>query len=307
MIPAVGRTRLAQRTDRDLLAGSAYGIGAALSFGVVVVVQRSLAKEDLPVATVVGGRYFIASVLLITALAASRRPLLPVPGERLRAFLLGLVGYVIHSSLFYLALGHGTAAAVSMLFYLYPAVIAVIELAGRLRPLNRRSVTAPVLSALGVMVVITAGQELSVTPLGVGLALIASVAVSCYLLASSRLIRRSNPIATGAFVAAGVAVSMSTGGTLLSGFSLPGDAFGRLLLAGLATAGATACVYATLLRLGAGATAAFMALQSLVALVIAGITLHEPITFPQVVGGVALVAGAALASSSRTRIVDAAE
>jgi drug/metabolite transporter (DMT)-like permease len=299
--------RLVRRADRDVVVGSVYGVGAALSFGVVVVVQRSLAKEHLPVATVVGGRYGIASVLLFAALAASRRPLLPVPGERMRAVLLGLVGYVVHSSLFYLALGHGTAAAVSMLFYLYPAVIAVIELTARLRPVNSRSVAAPILSAFGVMVVLTAGQELSVSPAGVGLALAASVAVSCYLLGSSHLIRRSNPMATGACVAAGVAVSMSTGGTLLSGFSLPGDAVGRLLLAGLATAGATACVYATLLRLGAGAAAAFMALQSLVALVIAGITLHEPITIAHVVGGVALVAGAALASGSRTRVVDAAE
>ena len=115
------------RSQRDALVGSAFGVGAALSFGVVVVVQRSLAKEELPVSTVVGGRYLIASVLLFGALGASRRSLMPVPGERLRALLLGLVGYVVHSSLFYLALGHGTAAAVAMLFYLYPAVIAVIE------------------------------------------------------------------------------------------------------------------------------------------------------------------------------------
>lgn len=289
-----------------MLIGSAYGVGAALSFGVVVVVQRSLAKEDLPVATVVGGRYLIASVALFAALAASRRPLLPAPGERLRALLLGLVGYVVHSSLFYLALGHGTAAAVAMLFYLYPGVIAVIELVARLRPLNRRSVAAPVLSGFGVTVVLTSGQRVALSPLGAALALAASLAVSCYLLGSSRLIRRSNPMATGAWVAAGVAISMSSGGALLSGLSLPGDALARLLLAGLATASATACVYATLPRLGAGAAATFMALQSLVALVIAGITLHEPITVAHVVGGGALVAGAALASGSRTR-VDAAE
>jgi drug/metabolite transporter (DMT)-like permease len=290
-----------------VIVGSVYGVGAALSFGVVVVVQRSLAKEDLPVATVVGGRYLIASVLLLAALAASRRPLLPAPGERLRALLLGLVGYVVHSTLFYLALGHGTAAAVAMLFYMYPAVIAVIELIARLRPLNWWSVAAPVLSGSGVAVVLASGQRVELTPVGAALALAASLAVSCYLLGSSRLIRRSNPMATGAWVAAGVAVSMSTGGTLLSGFALPGDAVGRLLLAGLTTASATACVYATLPRLGAGAAATFMALQSLVALVIAGITLHEPITVSHAVGGTALVAGAALASIGSRIRVDAGE
>jgi drug/metabolite transporter (DMT)-like permease len=279
--------------------GSVLGLGAAFSYGVVVVVQRSLAKEHLPVSTVVGGRYALASLLLLAVLAASGRPLRPEPGERVRAGLLGLVGYVVHSTLFYLALGHGSAAGVAMLFYLYPAVVAVLEVAARLRPPSARVLAAPVLSGLGVAVVLTRGQQIALAPAGTALALSAAVAVSIYLLASSRLIRRSHPMVTAAWVAGGVAVSMATGGTALAGFSLPADAVGRLVLAGFATAAATTCVYAALPRLGAGPTAIYMALQALVALVLAGVTLGEPITGVHAAGGVALLAGAALASSAR--------
>src|SRR5205085_3361089 len=58
----------ARLADRDRLVGSVWGVGAALSYGVVVVVQRSLAKDHLPVATVVGGRYAVAAVLLVAAM-----------------------------------------------------------------------------------------------------------------------------------------------------------------------------------------------------------------------------------------------
>lgn len=281
------------------LAGSLFGLGAAIAYGGVVVVQRSLAKEDLPVPTVVGGRYAIASVILLAVLAASRRSLVPEPGERLRAALLGLVGYVVHSTLVYLALAHGTAAAVAMVFYLYPAVVAVLEIALRLRPPRLPALVAPVFSGIGVTVVVATGERVAISRAGIMLGLAAAGAVSVYLITSSHLIRRSNPMVTAAWVAGGVAVSMATGGVALAGFSLPGAAVGRLLLAGAATAAATTCVYAALRRLGAGPTAVFMALQALVALVLAAATLGEPMTAAQVLGGIALVAGAALAAAAR--------
>ena len=289
-------------TRRDRLVGATLGLGAAVSYGVVVVVQRSLAKEELPLATVVGGRFAIAGLLLLAALAACGRPLRPAPGERVRAGLLGLVGYVFHSSLFYLALQHGTAAAVAMIFYLYPAIIVVLELAAHRRPMRPEALAAPVVSGLGVATVVAVGERVAITATGVTLALAASVAVSVYLLASSHLIQRSNPLVTAAWVAGGVAVSMATGGTLLSGFSLPADAIPRLLLAGAATGAATTMVYATLPRLGAGPTAVFMTLQALVALVLADIFLGEPATRIQVAGGVALLIGAALASRAGLRL-----
>lgn len=296
---AASRPARASRAGGDRLVGSLFGLGAAAAYGGVVVIQRSLAKQDLPVTTVVGGRYALASVVLLTVLAASKRSLVPEPGERLRAALLGLVGYVVHSTLFYLALAHGTAAAVAMVFYLYPAVVAVLEIVLRLRPPRLPALLAPVLSGVGVAVVVASGERVAISRTGVVLGIAAAFAVSVYLVTSSHLIRHSNPVVTAAWVAGGVGVSMATGGVALAGFSLPAAAVGRLLLAGAATAAATTCVYAALRRLGAGPTAVFMALQSLVALVLAAVVLDEPMMPAQVFGGVALVAGAALAATAR--------
>ena len=77
-------------------------------------------------------------MLLLGLLAVRRRPCWPAPGERLAVFLLGAVGYAIESTFFFLALDRGTAAAVALLFYAYPAIVTLVELAtGTARPSAR--------------------------------------------------------------------------------------------------------------------------------------------------------------------------
>ena len=63
----------------DRVLGTAWGVTAALSYGIVVVLQRSLAKEHLPVATVVGGRYAVAA-----RSTSSSRPLRSAASSRPR-------------------------------------------------------------------------------------------------------------------------------------------------------------------------------------------------------------------------------
>lgn len=277
-------------------AGSLFGLLAALNFGVVVVALRSLARDQLPVASAVGGRYGIAAAILFVTLLLTRRSVLPAPGERLRPFLLGLVGYVIHSSLFYIALGHGTAGALAMIFYTYPSLIIVIELIARIRRPSSRSLVGPMLSTAGAALVVASGVAVQVELIGFGLAFAAAVSFSFYMLANRRLIRRSDPVATAAWVALGITTSMAAAGLSTSSVTFPTEALVPLAIAGAATAAATACVYAALLRLDAGAAAAFLPLQALVALALASVVLGEEITVAQVLGGTALVIGAGLAS-----------
>ena len=102
--------------DRRALLGSAFGASAALSYGVTVVIGRELAKAHLPPADALGLRFGIAAIALVAFLAIGRRRVVPEPGERLRVFLFGALGYSVESALFYAGLARGTAAAVTLLF-----------------------------------------------------------------------------------------------------------------------------------------------------------------------------------------------
>src|SRR5581483_3150791 len=133
--------------------GAALAIASALSFGVTIVVNRSLATTPLGVSTVLGVRFAIAAVLLLLVLAVRQAPLLPVRGERARVVLLGAVGYMLEATLFFMGLERGTAAAVSLLFYSYPAIVTLLEIAAGWEELQARTLLALALSAAGVVVV----------------------------------------------------------------------------------------------------------------------------------------------------------
>ncbi|HEX9968620.1 MAG TPA: DMT family transporter, partial [Acidimicrobiales bacterium] len=148
------------RADR---IGVGLAVGAALSYAVTVVLNRAMASDGLDGAVVLSVRFGIASLVLLAALGALRRPLLPVPGERARVLLLGIVGYGAESMLFFAALERGTTAAVSLLFYTYPAVVTALELALGRAAVDRRRMVALGLSVTGTALVIAAGSSVSIS------------------------------------------------------------------------------------------------------------------------------------------------
>ena len=144
--------------DRRALVGSLFGATAALSYGITVVIGRELAKAHLAPADALGLRFGIAGLALVALLALGRRSALPARGERARVFLFGAVGYAVESAFFYAGLERGTAAAVTLLFYSYPAVVTIADLVlTRTRP-ARQVVLALVLAAGGAGV-IAAGRR----------------------------------------------------------------------------------------------------------------------------------------------------
>ena len=163
-------------------------------------------------ATALGIRFALAAAVLLALAAVRRSPLLPAPGERMPVFLLGAVGYATESTLFYMALERGTAASAALLFYAYPLMVTVAELAlgwTRLRP---RVLVALGVSAAGTVLVVASGDELGISASGIVFALASAAAFAAYLLACTRLVHRSDQLARAAWVAVGAsAASLARG------------------------------------------------------------------------------------------------
>ena len=291
---------------RRPLVGVLAAVASASAFGVTIVVQRSLAKSGLPVTAALSVRFGIAGLALLAFLAVRRLPLLPVRGERVRAVSLGVLGYAGEAALFYLALERGSAAAVSLLFYAYPAIVTVLEIVLRLRPAKLVAFAVVVLSTLGVVLVVVTGDRVSITPAGVGLSLAAATSFSCYMLASQRLIRRSPAAVVGAYVALGASSALAVSGVLFGSLRVPADDLPLLALNGLATAVAFAMLYLALANLAAGAAAVVMTLEAFVAVALAALVLGERIRAAQLLGGLAIVAAAVVvAIGAKADVVDA--
>jgi drug/metabolite transporter (DMT)-like permease len=276
-----------------------FGLAAlgAFCFGCTILFNRAVARDGLPPSVALGIRFACAGVLLVAVLAAMRRPLLPPRGERVAALALGLILYTLESTLFYMGLERGTAAAVALIFYAYPAVIALVEVGIGAARLQARTIAALFLSVCGGAVVAIGGGEVAITPAGVLCVIGSIVAFSTYVLLSDRVLVRTDSLTAATWTAIGAAVGVTFLGLVQGALEAPsGSAFAALVANGVATAAAFTLFFVVLGRLGATRTAIVMAMEAVIGIVLSAIFLDESVRLVVAAGGAAILAGAILAA-----------
>jgi drug/metabolite transporter (DMT)-like permease len=283
------------------VVGGGLIVLASLQFGGVVVLGKIVTEHGLPVASFLAIRFLLAGVLLAIALAALRQPLLAAPGERLPLTLLGMAGYAVEAGLFFAAVQHGSAAAVTLLFFTYPVWVALAALALG-KGLPGRILGGSLVAAVGgaALVVVSSGG-LDIATSGIVFAFASAFSFALYLTVVDIVLKRTNSL-TGAMwvsLAAGSALAVFAAAT--GSAEWPKDFGAWTAVAGTAafTAGAFVCLFAGLRRLGAVRTSIVAATEPLAASILAVIFLHEQLRAGTVGGGVLILAGAVAASLAR--------
>jgi drug/metabolite transporter (DMT)-like permease len=281
---------------RDL----ALALLAAFCFGCTIVLQRWVAKEGVSSSTALSLRFWMAGLLLLALLRVVGRPLLPPRGERFWAIFLGVGLYTFESTCFYLALERGTAAAVSLLFYMYPAVVTIVEVAlGTMRVRLVTSVSL-LLALVGGTIVAVGGGRVAISVGGVGFVLGSIAIFSTYVVLGHRVIPRTDALTAATWTALGAAVGVTVLGVGQQALHRPS---GRASIAIVATAAVTAIAFTlffvVLTRLGPSRTAIVMALEAVFGVVLSAIFLGEGLRPLVLVGGAAILAGAVLAATSQ--------
>ena len=282
-------------TSRGLIVG----LATVMMFGTVVVMQRLLIEEGIATEAAVGLRYLVGGLVCLGILAGLRRPVAPVRGERLRAFLLGALLYGMQAVLFYQALQHGTVATVSLLFYTYPALILIASLALGLRRWSWYAGAAALMSAVGAALVVVSGREVGIDPIGIALALGSACFVTVFLLINKRLLPLSPALSASAWVSFGVAASTLTVAVAQGQIhDISGRAAWLLLISGALTGLGTAGMYVALAALGPPRTAVLLSLQTVVAVSGSALVLGQPLLAGQLLGGALIISAIALGALS---------
>jgi drug/metabolite transporter (DMT)-like permease len=284
----------ARRSD---LTGSLLAVAMGALFACVVIVGKDLLHGEPPF-TLLFFRFGITAVLLGIVGAGTGRPLAPSPGERVGLALAGLLGYGTESALYFSALNHGSAATVTLLFYLYPVWVMVVASVLERSVPARTSVGALVLALAGGAIVILGGAGVDITSVGVALAIACSFAYTIYLVSTDRIARRTNPLTTGLWVAAGASIANLTYALSTGTWTLPSGSLAplRVLAMGAFTAGAFICMMASLRRIGAVRNGIIGVIEPLTVAVLAALFLSEPITASVVFGGLLILGAGALAT-----------
>jgi len=285
---------------RGELVGSGLSALMAALFAVVVILGKQVQGDRAPFG-MLAIRFGGQSLLLLLVLVVLGRPRLPARGERRTLALAGTIGYGSESALYFTALNHGSAAAVTLLFYTYPVLVMLATIA-----LDRKGPPALLFVALGLAVagsgiVVVGGGRADITTVGIVLAMCTSVAYSAYLIGTDRFVRRTDPLTAAAWIGVGAAVANVVYGLAFGQLALPASsAWWRLALMIVVSAGAFAAMLSGLQRIGAVRNAIIGVMEPLTVAVLAAIFLSEPVTVAVATGGTLILVGAVIASIIRT-------
>lgn len=280
------------------LAGILCVALSAAAFGALPIFIKVAYAAGAETVAVLALRFSLAA-LLMGSLMIARRQRWPRGRNLLTLIAMGGLGYVGQSFCFFSALNHASAGLVSLLLYLYPALVTVLGALFLRQPLSRTKIAA-VLAALAGTALIIGGDtsgDLQGVLLGIGAALIYSV----YILVGSRMMQAEGalPAATVVMISAGVVFAV------MAAFrqpALPAGADGWAAIAAIAlvsTVVAMVFFFAGLARLSAADAATISTLEPLVTVLLATIFLGEALTPVKLAGGGIILAALVVLARAR--------
>ncbi len=290
------------QAQRDHSAGVALALGSAVAFAATGVLAKVAYSAGASVPALLGTRFTLAAALLWT-LVAWRRPQFPPLRTILAALTLGGVGYAGEALLYFSALERLDASLVALLMATFPAVVVTAAIAlGRERPDRGRIVALTI--AVGGTVLVLGGAGVAALD-GAGLLLVAGaiVAYASYVILADGFTRQMDGLLLATLVITGAAIATSI-------TALAGGASLALTPTALIT-GATLAVVCTVVpitafilalpRVGPGTASILSTMETVVAVGLAALVLHDGLGVLQLLGA-ALVLGAVILLQLRGRV-----
>jgi drug/metabolite transporter (DMT)-like permease len=274
-------------------------VAAAAGFGLLGVFSKLAYSHGAGVSGVVAGRsVFMVPMLAVLWSPARRRQARDAAPE-----LTAMAALMVFNAVTYFtAIARMSPAAVTLIVYLYPAiVVAASSVLARAR-LRVAAVLAAGLSLAGVALIL--GRPEGIDSVGAACAAANAAGYAAYLIVSERALRRSDPV-TAFAVCGGVAGAFLLAGGLAVAVRVGlHDAFGGVhATVAIAGAGVISTVAAGTLqlvavrRLGSAPTALITCLEIVVVVMASAALFAEPITIRLMAGALLVSAGAALAPS----------
>jgi drug/metabolite transporter, DME family len=295
-------------------------IAAAVSFGTLGPISHFADEAGVSSLALVTWRAGLGAACMLLVIAIRRASGQP-PARRLRDLPLrdrtfiaagAVANTALNLAMFIAFLRIGIALAL-LVFYIYPAVVALASALWFGDRLDRLRWLALGLSLLGLaLVLVGAGQLGELDPLGIGLAFAAGLAQAFYVLAA-RYGFAAVPVVQAAALTMGGAATLYVGGALLVGqigaLAQPlasGSAFWPVLVAGVLGAGiATFCFITGIRLLGPPRAAILSTLEPVVGVALAAVLIGERPTTVQLLGGaLIIVAGIVIQLRPRAAVAE---
>jgi len=293
-----------RRPSSDAL-GALLIVVAASSFGILGPVARFADEAGVSSLTLVTWRAGVGAICVLLFMAARAaggtrlwRPWRGIPRrDRLLISLAAPTNAALNLAMFVAFLRIGIALAL-LIFYIYPALVALASVAWFGERLDRLRWAALGISMAGVVLVVAGAGDLgSLDALGIGLAGVGALAQMFYALAAHHGFRQVPGTQAAAITMGGAAVLYLLAPAVIGRLPDVGQPLGSIaalwpvLVAGAIGAGlATVCFIAGIRMLGAPRATILSTLEPVVGVALAAVLFGALPTPLQIVGGALIIA-----------------
>jgi drug/metabolite transporter (DMT)-like permease len=283
---------VSERSTR--IAGVAYVVASAAAFGAMAIFARFAYRDGVDTTTLLALRFSIAAALLVAACVATGvkwprgRDLVTLVG-------LGAIGYAGQAASFFTALTLAPAGLVALLLYLNPAIVALLAAWRGHESLTRQTLVALAIALAGTA--LTVGPALAsgthgVHPAGVAFGMLAALIYAVYIVVSSGVASRVDPLAMSTVVISSAALPFGAL-ALVRGPVWPASATGWTAAAAIALVSTVAAItwfFAGLRRVGPTRASTLSTVEPAVTVALAALILDERIALVQLAGGALILA-----------------
>jgi len=295
--------------NRTRLTGAGFCAVSAAGFASLSILGKLAISADINIVTILSLRFSGAAVLLAVYLYFfSRRQLIFDARQVVILLLLGAVGYTGQSALYFAALERNSASISSILLYVYPAFVALLNWFLNHRALSAREWVALALAFFGVILTLNPVRILqnassgSIDLLGVALVIGSAIWYAAYIICVDRFSRPAESWGSLVWISLGAAISFTTAGAISHTLNFRIGQEGILILFGMVTLStilALGAFLAGMQRVGPTTASLLSMFEPVFTVLLAIVFLGEFLTTIQAVGGGLVLAAAVLLSASR--------
>jgi drug/metabolite transporter (DMT)-like permease len=301
-------TQDSTRDEGRRRTGFALCITSAAAFGALPIFGKIAFDHGSNVVTLLFVRFAIATTCMWLLVAATRTPVRSAPRSRvIGGILMGLLGYGIQSTMYFLALERIDASLSALLLYAYPAMVTGMAIL-----LGRERSTPPLIAALviataGTILLLGDGLGGDADTVGVLLGLGSAIGYTGYILAGDTLVASLPPLLLAALVTSGGAMAFGAWGvaTMSFRFGLDVTAFAAIVMCAIVgTVISVGTLLAGIERIGASMASVLSTIEPATTVLLAVVFLDERASVLQLAGGVLLLAAIVLCNRARRPVVE---
>lgn len=291
--------------DRTARTGVGLTLLAASGFAAVSILTSLAMRAQVSLSTVLTWRYVLSAVILVVWVGVRGQRRRMGWNESVRWMVVGGGGQALMVYLALSSLAYITAGTLAFLFYTYPVWVTIVQTARGAEMLDRRRVSALVLSFAGTVVMVGSPAMGTVAWRGVGLAIAAAVLYGLLIPAMQWMQKDWPVLVTSAWSKIGAALCflvMSTGDRTFQ-LALPPAAWAAIItLTVWSTVLPSVFFLMGLMRLGPVRTAIVSTIEPFLTALLGAAVLGQPLTARTLAGGVSIVAAVIVLQFKRTRV-----